>query len=178
VTCFLCESNPRKPNLLTLRSYFSHLSRFLPILDSNILPDDYHSQSPLLFWSIAAVASRKYRKDPALVTILPSKALDLAMKTVFSATAGISAIESMLLLLSWPPPPDATYDEIPYVLSSALMHAAMRIGLQIPHASDDFSRVKLHLSEKECNRRFRLWTYCHVLYQRYILRTMRIYILN
>jgi len=164
--------------LLTLRSYFSRFSRFLPILDPNIPPDDYHSQSPLLFWSIAAVASRKYSKDPTLVTSLPSKALNLAMKSVFSATAGISTIESMLLLLSWPPPPDATYDEIPYVLSGALMHVAMRIGLQIPHASDDFSRVRLNLSEKECHRRFRLWKYCHILYQRYRHRTIQIHVLS
>jgi hypothetical protein len=171
----LFEMSVRSPYThisLTNTSYFRHYSPLLPILDSKVHANEYYTQSPLLFWSIAAVASRRYKKDPTIMTVLPIKALDLAMRTIFSATAGVSAVESMLLLLSWPPVPNPTYDEIPYVSSSALLHVAMRIGLQIPHASQDFARVKLSLSGTECNRRFRLWTHCIMIYERYMLLTI------
>jgi hypothetical protein len=71
-----------------------------------------------------------------------------------------------LLLLSWSFPETQTYDEMPYVFSSALVHAAMRIGMNTPEATQDFSRVKLSLSDAECKRRFQIYAYCLVLYQR------------
>jgi hypothetical protein len=156
-------------NLADIASFFRRFHPFVPILDTNTGINDYYDQSLLLFWSIAAVASRRYNKDPTLMTALYTKTLDLAMKTVFAANAGVSAVESMLLLLSWPPPPNEKYDEIPYALSSWLIHAAMRIGLHLPHASQDFSRVNLKFNENERERKFKLWTYCLLLYQRYFL---------
>jgi hypothetical protein len=30
----------------------------MPIVDEKVSPDDYHAQSPLLFWTIIAIASR------------------------------------------------------------------------------------------------------------------------
>ncbi|KIW03616.1 hypothetical protein, variant [Verruconis gallopava] len=146
--------------------YFRCYHPFLPLIDSSLRPNDIYAQSSFLFWSILAVASRRWPKDPGLMPALRSRALTHAMTSIFSPTTGTSTITAILLLLSWSFPETQTYDEMPYVFSSALLHAAMRIGMNNPEATQDYSRIKLSLSEAECKRRFQLYAHCLVLYQR------------
>lgn len=150
--------------------FFRYYHPFLPVLDPCLCPNDYHAQSSFLFWSILAVASGRWPKDPTLMPALRSRVLGHAMTTIFSATVGTSTITAMLLLLSWSFPETQNYDEVPYVFASALLHAAMRIGMNTPDCSQDFSRVKVSVSEAEAKKRFQIWAYCLVLYQRYVIR--------
>jgi hypothetical protein len=149
--------------------FFRYYHPFLPLLDPGLRPNDYFAQSSFLFWSILAVTSRRWPKDTALMSGLRSRVFAHAMATIFSPTAGTSTITAILLLLSWSFPDTQTNDEMPYVFSSALVHSALRIGMNTPDFSQDFSRVKLSLSEDECKRRYIIYAYCLVLYQRYAL---------
>jgi hypothetical protein len=147
--------------------FFRYYHPLLPLLDPRLRPNEFYAQSSFLFWSILAVASRRWPKDSTLMAALRSRVLTHAMTSIFSPTTGTSTITAILLLLSWSFPETQTHDEMPYVFSSALVHAAMRIGMNTPDATQDYSRVKLAVSDVECRRRYQIYAHCLVLYQRY-----------
>jgi hypothetical protein len=88
------------------------------------------------------------------------------MPTLFSTDIGPSSITAILLLLSWDFPESESSDELPYVSASALVHAAMRIGMHDPDKSQDFSISKSDILETEARRRFEIYTQCLLLYNR------------
>ena len=152
-------------NLLTKPSYFTHFHRYIPVCDPSLTPDQYYDMSPTLFWCICAVASRRY-DDPKLMMSLAPKVYKLPLKTLFSANVPISTVMGTLILTTFCFPTSESFDEVPYVLSAALLHAAMKLGLFIPEESLDFQPFTPAPSEDECVARYTLWAYCHILYLR------------
>jgi hypothetical protein len=69
-------------------------------------------------------------------------------------------------VLTWPLPKTAASHDTTYAISGSVIHMAMQIGLHIPTSSQDFSRVKVNLTETQIVRRAELWGYCIVTYQR------------
>lgn len=146
--------------------YFQDFNHFVPFLDQSVSPNEYHRRSKFLFWAIIAVASRNWPKDPTLLDSLGEKVLNLALMSLRQVT--IPTIKGLLLILTWPFPKSAhgTPGDATFVISGSLLHMAMQIGLHIPTSSQDFSRVKIHLTEAEIVKRAELWGYCIVTYQR------------
>lgn len=155
---------------LSLRSYFSNYAPFLPTFPSNLPPNVYFDEAPLVFWAILTVASRRYQKDSTLLEALSSRVMKLASLSVNAKPAGLPVIKGLLILLTWSIPETEASDEMAYVLCGATIHLALKIGLHVPLASQDFARVKLELTEQAIKRRAELWAHCIILYQRYAFR--------
>ena|ERR1700761_4105717 len=160
---------------LTLFRYFQNYAPFLPILPGDRGPDEYYSRCPPLFWSILAVASRRYQKDPTLLSSLSSKVFKLALLSTHSRSPGLPILKTLLNLLTWKFPTNDVSDEMNYVLCGSMIHLAVKLGLHLPLAAQDFSRVKIQLSESDIRRRTGMWATCVILYQRYFVLQSRFY---
>lgn len=136
----------------------------MPLLDPNITPRKYYARCPLLFWAIAAVASRTYSKNPTLLELLSSRVRNLALLSL-GENAALYNIQGLLLLLKWPPPRTHVNGDLNWPLCGAVIHMAMQIGLHLPLSSQEYSKVRLRLSETEVNHRIQTWAYCILVYQ-------------
>lgn len=150
---------------LTLNSFFEDFHHFVPILDPKIIPNEVYQKSPFLFWAITGTASRNFKKDPTLFDCLGEKVLDLALMSLRKPQ--LPTIQGLLLILTWPIPRSAGTTDVTYAIAGSLLHMAIQNGLHIPTSSQDFSRVKVNLTETEIKKRAELWGYCVLTYQRY-----------
>jgi len=161
-----CALSPAVIDELFAR-YFQDFHQFVPFLDMDVSPNEYYRRSKFLFWAIIVVACRNWPKDPTLFDSIGEKVLNLALMSLRQAT--IPTVKGLLLILTWPFPKNP-HGNIPgdtsHVLCGSILHMAMQIGLHIPTSSQDFSRVKVHLTEAEIAKRAELWGYCIVTYQR------------
>ena len=113
-----------------------------------------------------AVASRKYLNEPTLLHRLASRVTKLASSLVGSPTANVHVVEGLLVLMTWWFPHQPAMHELPFALMGALIHLAMQIGLHRPLQSQDYSRIKLCLTNQDLKRRAELWTRVVLLYQK------------
>jgi Fungal specific transcription factor domain len=148
---------------LILCSFFRDFHPFLPIFDASRTPDQYYERSEFLFWAIAGVACRTYLKDPTLLDSLGERVLVLSLLSLRAPS--IPVIKGLLLVLTWPLKNSASADAT-YAISGSVLHMAMQLGLHIPTSSQDFSRVKVNLTDNQIIKRAELWGYCIVTYQR------------
>jgi hypothetical protein len=146
-------------------SYFEDMHHFLPILDPQLTPNDVYQRSNFLFWAIIGTASRNYDRDPTLLDCVGEKILNLALMTL--RYPNVYTIKGLLLVMTWPLPRAAGTTDVTYAISGSLLHMAIQIGLHIPTSSQDFSRVKVNLTEAEIRKRAELWGFCVLTYQRY-----------
>ena len=147
--------------------YFQAFHQYLPILDKEVSPNEYHRQSEILFWSIIVTACRNFSAEPALLSSIGKQFLALALMSLRDVT--IPTIKSFLIVLTWPLPRSAACgSDVTYAISGSLIHMAMEIGLHIPTSAQDFSRVKINLTKAEIAKRAELWGYCIVTYQRWV----------
>lgn len=146
-------------------SYFDEMHHFLPILDPQLTPNEFYQRSNFLFWAIVGTASRNYERDPTLLDCVGEKILNVALMTL--RYPSVYTIKGLLLVMTWPLPRAAGTTDVTYAISGSLLHIAIQIGLHIPTSSQDFSRVKVNLTEAEIRRRAELWGFCVLTYQRY-----------
>jgi Fungal specific transcription factor domain len=161
------EGSTLQPGLIDelFQRYFQEFHQFLPILERDFPPNEYYRRSKFLFWAIIVTACRNFPKDPTLLDSIGEKVLNLSLMSMRQAT--LPTIKGFLLLLTWPMPKRTVGGaEVTYAMSGSLIHMAMQIGLHIPTSSQDFSRVKVDLTEVEIAKRAELWGYCIVTYQR------------
>lgn len=144
--------------------YFQDFHQHLPILEQKNSPDIVYERSLLLFWAIIAVSCRTYAKDPTLLDSLGERVLNLCLLSLRTPT--VSNIKGLLLVLTWPLSKTAGNHDMAYAISGSILHMAIQIGLHIPTSSQDFSRVKVNLTEAQIVKRAELWGYCIVTYQR------------
>lgn len=114
------------------------------------------------------VASRRYLKEPNLLHGLAPRTTKLASTSVAGPPASIHVIESLIVLLTWWYPNQASMQEIPFALAGSMLHLAMQLGLHRPMRSQDYSRIKLSLTHQDLIRRTELWTRTVLLYQKQV----------
>lgn len=144
--------------------FLDDFHQFLPSLDEHIRPNEVFQTSPFLFWAVIGTACRDYQKDPSLFDRLGDRVLDLALMSL--RRPHLPTIEGLLLVLTWPIPRSAKTTDVTYAITGSLLHMAIQNGLHIPTSSQDFSRVKINLTEIEIRKRALLWGYCVLTYQR------------
>ncbi|KAF2423645.1 hypothetical protein EJ08DRAFT_441801 [Tothia fuscella] len=154
------------PNVIDelFKNYFEDFHYFVPILDRNIAPNDCYQRSTFLFWAIIGTASRNFARDPTLLDCVGDKILNLALMSL--RYPSVATIKGLLLVMTWPLPRAIGTTDVTYAISGSLLHIAIQIGLHIPTSSQDFSRVKINLSDSEIAKRAELWGYCVLTYQR------------
>jgi transcriptional regulatory protein LEU3 len=142
-------------------------SRQLPVVEGHIRPNKCFAQSPLLFWTIVIIGSRKYTRDPTLLSLLVPQVTDLIKSAAFTTCKSLSNIQAFLLLCTWPLPFDSLSKDITTTLSGVLLQHALSLGLYVYGVGQDFSRIKLRKDRTQTDMRARLWAMCIVVCQRY-----------
>ncbi|WYZ40065.1 hypothetical protein EsH8_IV_000406 [Colletotrichum jinshuiense] len=108
--------------------YFEHFHLYFPIVRSQD-PDKLYKLSPILFWTIIAVSSRRYTKDAGLFPFLVENLPKEVWSAVSNPPISMSTVNALLVLCTWPLPtlrflndPSASYVAI-------AQNAALLLGL-------------------------------------------------
>ncbi|OAG38588.1 hypothetical protein AYO21_07248 [Fonsecaea monophora] len=145
-----------------------HCMAYVPMVETLLTPNECHQQSPLLFWTIIAVGSRKYSENPTLIILLGPKVSKLAKLALFAQEPVLLTIQAFLLLCSWPMPFEALSNDITPVLAGAVLQLATTIGLHVSGVGQEFARTKVNQDLTYRMARGRLWAACVVVSQRVI----------
>lgn len=145
--------------------FFTFYHPFLPFLNPSQPPDQYHSQHPLLFWSIIAVAARRFRPNPTLLTNLAGPLTHLLWNTIGEVPTSYFVVKAICLLCNWPLPTSTTSSDPTHILCGVMMKAATMIGLHRPNHSQDFSRVSVELNREQLHDRIATWAVCNIVAQ-------------
>jgi len=145
--------------------FFMFYHQFLPFLNMHQTPDQYFQQHPLLFWAIIAVASRRYRRDAALLTNLSRPLSNLLWNTIGEVPSSYFVVKALCLLCTWPLPTSTTTSDPTHILCGVMMRLATMIGLHRPSHSQDFSRVSIDLNQEQLHDRVTTWAACNIVAQ-------------
>lgn len=145
--------------------YFGYYHPFLPFLNSGQTPDQFFTQSPLLFWAIISVAARRTEVAANLVTSLSGPLSRLLWTTIGSVPGNHYVVKALCLLCTWPLPTSTTSTDPTHILSGVMMKAATGIGLHRPNHAQDFSRVSVELNKEELHDRVTTWAVCNIVSQ-------------
>ncbi|RDW76055.1 hypothetical protein BP5796_06876 [Coleophoma crateriformis] len=148
--------------------FFGCYHPYLPFLNPNSSPDQYYQQHPLLFWTIVAVAARRYTANPSLLTDLSGPLSRLLWTTVGSVPSnqeGLFVVKALCLLCTWPLPTSTTSTDPTHILCGVMMKTATGIGLHRPNYTQDFSRVSVDLSREQLHDRVLTWAVCNIVAQ-------------
>ena len=150
-------------------SFFTFYHAFLPFLDPNKTADEYYNSSPLLFWTIIAVAARRYQADPSLFPSLSGPLSRLVWSTLAEVPQSYHVVKALCVLCTWPLPVSSTSSETTFMLSGVMMQLAMQIGLHRPSYAQDFTKFRVELREEELKDRVKTWAACNLVAQRFVL---------
>jgi hypothetical protein len=114
-------------------------------------------QSPLLFWTMVAVGSRTYSKDPTMLALLGPKVIALVEQAILQRENAISKLQAFLILCVWPMPVDSMHKDISPILVGAMVNLAQSIGLHVPGVGEDFLRTTVPSCHNDTLFRAKLW---------------------
>jgi transcriptional regulatory protein LEU3 len=139
------------------------------VVDGYLPPNECYRQSPFLFWTIIAIGSRKYIKDPTLILRVGPKVIELAQRAILTREDILTTIQALVCLCSWPMPFSTLNNDITPMLAGAMLQLAMSIGLHVYGVGQDFSRTKLQFDQWQQVQRARLWALCLTVSQKLVL---------
>jgi hypothetical protein len=146
--------------------FFDHYHHFLEILDPATTPNEYHQQSPVLFWVIVSVAARRHESDVTLLGSLNPYVTRSIWSSASQPPLSSFTIQALLLLSMWPFPFDTQSKDPSLLMISVAKSAAMQNGLHQPEVMQDFLRVKTQLKPKEFHAAVKLWAGCYIAAER------------
>ncbi|KAI1448675.1 hypothetical protein F5Y02DRAFT_406936 [Annulohypoxylon stygium] len=148
------------------QEFFTCYHPFLPFLNEHQPPDLYYQQHALLFWTIIAIASRRYPPKPSILHELSSGPLNrLLWSTVGDVPNSYFVVKALCLLCTWPLPTSTTTADPTHILCGVMMKAATGIGLHRPNHTQDFSRVSVELNKEQLHDRVTTWAVCNIVAQ-------------
>lgn len=147
------------------RSYFETYHPFLQILDPQLSPDEHYARSPLLFWSIISLASRRFEEEPTLFSALSQSVPSMVWSSVAVYPHTRYMIQAIILLCMWPFPAPSVWTDPTLILISIAKNAAMQIGLHNPDIIKDFPRFQRQPSENETREAATIWSACYIAAQ-------------
>ncbi|KAI5864753.1 hypothetical protein GGS23DRAFT_561647 [Durotheca rogersii] len=148
------------------QEFFTCYHPFLPFLNEHQSPDLYYQQHALLFWTIIAIACRRYHPKPGILHELSSGPLNrLLWSTVGDVPNSYFVVKALCLLCTWPLPTSTTTADPTHILGGVMMKAATGIGLHRPNHTQDFSRVSVELNKDQLHDRVTTWAVCNIVAQ-------------
>ncbi|CZR50346.1 uncharacterized protein PAC_00218 [Phialocephala subalpina] len=147
------------------KEFFEHYHPFLPFLNPSKPPIAFFKNSRLLFWTIVAIASRRYTRDLTLLTSLSSAVPRLMWSTLQSVSQNYHDVKALCLLCTWPFPLSSSSRDCTFMLGGTMIHLAMQMGLHVPGRAQDFSQFRLQISEEEVQDRIMTWNIVKVVSQ-------------
>jgi len=146
--------------------FFTFQHPFLPFLNPARTPEEYHTRSPLLFWTILAVGARHYTTEPELFNALSGPLTRLMWSTIAEVPQNYHIIKALILLCAWPLPTSSTSTDPTFMICGIMMQIALQIGLHRPTHAQDFSKFRVELREVELQDRVVVWSVCNIVAQR------------
>ena len=125
--------------LSTRSRFFERYHHFLPFLEPVRTPHEYYESSPLLFWSIVAVAARQYRADETLLTRLSPALTDLLWTVIASSNMSTAHVQALLLLSYWQLPNFHLWTDRSLILTNIALTSAMHLGMHRPGREDEYT---------------------------------------
>ncbi|KAJ3579222.1 hypothetical protein NPX13_g1342 [Xylaria arbuscula] len=148
------------------QEFFTCYHPFLPFLNEHQSPDLYYQQHALLFWTIIAIASRRYTIKPSILHELSSGPLNrLLWGTVGDVPNSYFVVKALCLMCTWPLPTSTTTADPTHILCGVMMKAATGIGMHRPNHTQDFSRVSVELNKDQLHDRVTTWAVCNIVAQ-------------
>ena len=148
------------------RQYFELYHPFLPLLDPERSPEHYFGLSELLFWSIIAVAARRFPDDPTLLTGLATSLTYLVWDTLAAVPQNYHVVKALCLLCTWPLPTKTSTADPTFMLAGLMHQLALQTGLHRPYATQDFTRIRVEWREEEVKDRLNTWAACNIVSQK------------
>ena len=145
--------------------YFTRYHAYLPLLLPDLHPNTYFNMSPLLYWTVLTVASRRYQGYPALLTKLKQPLQHLLWDTISSVPQSYHVVKALCLILAWPLPSSSTSLDQSMAICGIMISLAMQFGLHRPQHAQDFSRTKLELREEDIKDRTNVWVVANLMAQ-------------
>ena len=147
--------------------YFAFYHPFLPFLNPHQPPDQYYQQHALLFWSIIAVAARRYNpaNAPDFLANLSTPLNRFLWTTIGEVPSSYYVVKAMCLLCAWPLPTSTSTSDPTHILCGVMMKTATGIGLHRPNHIQDFSRVSVELNKEQLSDRVTTWAVCNIVAQ-------------
>ena len=174
MTASICKDRPTTTLMVMfvvsvdqlLLSFATHYSPQVPIVEQPMLLDATFEKSPLLFWTIVTLGSRKYSQDPTVFHQLSHRMINLVFQSLKSRQSPIQTVQALVLLCAWPLPVKHLLNDKIHTLAGACMQLALQIGLHVSGVGQDFARERVQAQVSEQNYRALLWRYCTIVCQR------------
>ena len=139
--------------------FFRSYAPLVPLLSSETTAEETFLESPLKFWVVLAIGSRKCVEDPTLFSALSPCVEALALNSLMPGrNLPYANVEALLLMCTWHISTETpTYKGIYCALSSAVLTLTMQAGLH-PCLS---LRGVVQQSASDIERGTRLWGTYH-----------------
>jgi hypothetical protein len=148
-----CELYSELQGISDRDSFFDRYHPFLPFLNPAKSPDEYFTDSSILFWAIIGVASRRYSENIMLFAVLSEWVPKLIWSMVSSPPYTIEAAQAIILLIAWPFPSSSLWNDTLPTLSAISISICMQLGLHRPMNATDFQSEQ-DLVAPPCERLF------------------------
>ncbi|KZL78437.1 binuclear zinc transcription factor [Colletotrichum tofieldiae] len=108
--------------------YLEHFHPYFPIVRSQD-PDRLYKQSPILFWTLIAVSSRRYTRDAGLFPFLVENLPREVWAAVSTPPISMSTVNALLVLCTWPLPTIRFLNDPSSSYVAIAQNAALLLGL-------------------------------------------------
>ncbi|KAI0382904.1 hypothetical protein F5Y04DRAFT_251348 [Hypomontagnella monticulosa] len=110
------------------QKYFECFHPYIPIIRCRD-PNKIYDSSPLLFWTIMYISSRRYAKSPDIFPFLLDAIRRDAYAAITTPPLPMPSINSLILLCSWIFPDVRFVNDPTTLFSSICMNAALQLGI-------------------------------------------------
>jgi transcriptional regulatory protein LEU3 len=145
------------------KTFISDYHPTMPVIDPNVPAQQCCESSPLLFWCIMAIASRRGQKYN--LGKLSHAIMNMLWEAIRSVPHSVHLVQAILLISTWPFPTSSSATDPTYVLTHNAVSASIQLGLHRPQHQQDFAKYRLRLTEREVVLRANLWIACNVVAQ-------------
>ncbi|CRG86970.1 Putative transcription factor SEF1 [Talaromyces islandicus] len=147
------------------RLFFERYHPYIPFLDPYLSSEDYYSKSPLLFWVIVYVSSRRGASEPGIEVRLTCSVKKLLWECISNPPHPWELVQAIILVCMWPFPTSSLSTDNTVVLVTTAQTMALRLGLHRPDVIRDFSRTDRRLSQGETTESLKTWAACFIAIQ-------------
>jgi hypothetical protein len=145
--------------------YFARYHPYLPLLSPDTPYTNFFAMSPLLHWTILAIAMRRYDGRPGLLQELRRSFTDLMWSTIASDPQSYHIVKALVLICTWPMPSSSTSHDPSMMLCGTMVQLAMQFGLHRPSHAQDFSRNRIELRDEDIQDRMHTWVAVNLIAQ-------------
>jgi transcriptional regulatory protein LEU3 len=153
---------------------------FLPVVDISRGPEEIYRLCPPLFWTIMAIASRRYQQDGDLmmqlsplvktalaeIAISPITRYGTGEQTTVLNLASVYSVQAFLICTMWPHLTSTLSADSSWNSAGIAMFNSIRVGLHCPGYARDFARIKAdNPIYPKVNEQIRTWICCNVVSQ-------------